>query len=340
MLAWMGAGGAAVMATLFSRNEARAGHDGTNVLHLGEFNNAPAGTNEGRTLLFADAEGRALDVRNSRQGGPDIGAIQAWSRGGGPAVQGNATTNLEFPPTGSGVGLLGSSGSGPGVAGNSISGNAVEGHSQTGTGVIGHSGTGTGGLFLSGSGSALSVLGRANMTASVAAAFGDTLFVENQMAGPGGGGAISAVAHGDAHSVEGVANGVGVGVSGVAGGDPFGEGPGDGVHGLSGTGTGVDGNSASGIGVRARSASGIALAVEGTARFSTAGFASIPAGEDSAFVPNAAVTDVSHISVTLTSDPGTRQVTWVEGSPGAGFTVHTSKKTPETHFTYLIVEPE
>jgi hypothetical protein len=41
--------------------------------------------------------------------------------------------------------------------------------------------------------------------------------------------------------------------------------------------------------------------------------------------------------VTFTSDPGSRQVVWVQGSPGSGFTVHTSsqtKKTPETHFTY------
>jgi hypothetical protein len=354
----MGAGGAALLATLFSRNEARAGHDGTNVMHLGESNNTPAGAS---TAVGANTEIFAFRVHNENLGGG--GGILADSKGHEAAMKGHAfdpsptgVFGASFSSTGGpgtgvgvagasagGIGVSGGAVTGRGVAGQSESGTGLAGRSETGTGVDGHSDTGAGGRFSSPSGQALSVLGRASMTAGVAAAFGDTLFVENQQAGAGGGGAISAVAHGDAHSVEGVANGMGVGVSGVAGGDPFGEGAGDGVHGISGTGTGVDGNSGSGIGVRARSTDGIALAVEGTSRFSTAGFAAIPAGDDSAFVPNSAVTDVSHISVTFASDPGSRQVIWVQGSPGSGFTVRTSsqtKKTPETHFTYLIVEPE
>jgi hypothetical protein len=379
LLAWMGAGGGAVLATLFTRNEAQAGHDGTNVLHLGEFNNAPSGSFAGGTLLVSEAQGRVFDVRNSNAGGQDAGAIQAWSRGGGPAVQGNATTNLEFPPTGSGVGVMGTTGSGQGVAGHSTSGSGVEGHSRMGTGVkgfatdpggtgtgvsgqsalgpgvqgisdggpgvSGRSNSGTGGAFSSESGRALTVVGRTSMTAEIAATDGDTLFVENRQTGDAGGGAISGIANGGAHGVEGITNGLGVGVRGVAGSDPFGHGPGDGVHGSTGTGIGVLGHTnAAGIGVEARSETpdGVALQVRGSARFSTAGAATIPAGVDAVFVANPAVTEESHVSVTLVSDPGPRQLAWVERNPGSGFTVHTSshtKRTPETSLTYLAVEP-
>jgi hypothetical protein len=93
---------------------------------------------------------------------------------------------------------------------------------------------------------------------------------------------------------------------------------------------------------RSESADGIALQVRGSARFSTAGTATIPAGTDAVFVANPAVTEESHVSVTVASDPGSRQLTWVERNPGAGFTVHMSsqtKKVPETSLTYLVVEP-
>jgi hypothetical protein len=342
MLAWMGAGGAALVATLFSRNEAHAGHDGTNVLHLGEANSAPPGRS---TQIGSNVDSFSVGVDNFHTG-PTAGGFHGRSLGALPAVQG-----VGHEPSFAGV--FGSSspasgdigkGSRTGVLGMSGSGPGVEGRSESGSGVSGHSDTGSGGQFSSNSGQALSAFGRASITASVAAVDGDTLFVENRQTGVGGGGAISAVAHGDeSHSVEGVANGLGVGVRGVAGGDPFGEGPGDGVHGTSGSGTGVDGNSGSGIGVRARSETGVALSVEGPARFSTAGSAVVPSGAESVFVPNPAVTAQSHVSVTLAGDPGPRQLVWVERSPGSGFTVHLSSappsKRPETPLTYLVVEP-
>jgi hypothetical protein len=343
LLAWVGAGGAAVIATLFSRNEAHAGHDGTNVLHLGEGNSVPP---DSKTGVASNVNAFSFDVDNFHTG-PTAGGLHGRSLGNLPGIQG-----VGHEPSFAGVfGISASAagdltqGSQTGVIGMSGSGTGVEGRSNSGTGVHGNSQTGTGGHFSSGSGPALVAVGRSSMTADVAAVDGDTLFVENSQSGEAGGGAISAVAQGGAHGVEGISNGSGVGVRGVAGSDPFGQGPGDGVHGTSGTGIGVLGHTtAAGIGVEARSesAAGIALQVRGSARFSTAGTATIPAGADAIFVANPAVTDESHISVTLVSDPASRQLTWVERDPGTGFTVHTSsqtKKTPETSLTYLVVEP-
>jgi hypothetical protein len=89
--------------------------------------------------------------------------------------------------------------------------------------------------------------------------------------------------------------------------------------------------------------SGWALVVNGRSVFSTVGSAVIPAGDASAFVPNLAVGATSHITVTLTSDPGPRQLGWVERSPGSGFTVHLTpapkKRRPETTLTYMVAEP-
>jgi hypothetical protein len=194
----------------------------------------------------------------------------------------------------------------------------------------------------------------------------DTLLVDNQSSGEFTG-AISATARGQ-KAVEGVGLGSEtVGVIGVSGEGPeYGMGPGTGVRGLSGTGTavhgfsggtgtGVDGESQSGIGVRGISNTGIgvqalnasvegfALAVGGKSKFDTAGSAVVPAGENSAFVPNPAVTGDSHVSVTLTGDPGPRQVGWVERSPGSGFTLNLTsappRRRPATPFTYLVAEP-
>ena len=113
-----------------------------------------------------------------------------------------------------------------------------------------------------------------------------------------------------------------------------------------GTGIGVRGRSEAGIGVQAEvdDPAGLALDVIGRARFSTAGSAVIPAGQNSAFVPNGNVTTNSHISVTLVGDPGGRYVRWVARSPAAGgFTIHLSSAPPparpQTPLTYLIVEP-
>jgi hypothetical protein len=131
---------------------------------------------------------------------------------------------------------------------------------------------------------------------------------------------------------------------------------GTGVSGDSFMGIGVNGHSDDGIGVRAFTFTGIgvhaegptALEVQGTAKFSTAGFDAILANQDSAMVSNVFVTALSHITVTLTGDPGQAGsaqgfkpvVVWVERQPGTGFIVHMSRPVRvDTPLTYLIVEP-
>lgn len=83
--------------------------------------------------------------------------------------------------------------------------------------------------------------------------------------------------------------------------------------------------------------------MDGRLGFSTAGNDVIPEGAESAFVADTRVTAASHISVTLTSDPGPRGVSWIERSPGCGFTVHLSPAPPKrrrsAQLTYLISEP-
>jgi hypothetical protein len=277
LLTFMGAGGAALFASLFSRNGAQAGHDGTNVLHLGEFNNAPPDSETGVSSNVNDF-GVSFDNAHT---GAQAGGIHTFSRGQLPALQANAISPAfagvfgvsSLPPghppafgKGSGNGVLGQSGSGSGVGGISDTGQGVSGNSGSGIGVVGTSETA-------------------------------------------------------------------VGVLGASGQLPLAQGPGVGVKGMSGTGTGVE----------AICDNGIALKARGKSAFSTAGSAVIPAGRNSAFVPNTAVTANSHISVTLASDPGPREVRWVERSPGSGFTVHLSPapppSRPETTLTYLIVEP-
>lgn len=88
---------------------------------------------------------------------------------------------------------------------------------------------------------------------------------------------------------------------------------------------------------------GLALDVVGKARFSTAGASTVNQGQNARNVQNPAVTTDSHISVTLMSDPGPRQIQWVERRPGIGFRLHMTSapqnQRPATQFTYLIVEP-
>lgn len=123
---------------------------------------------------------------------------------------------------------------------------------------------------------------------------------------------------------------------------------GNGVQGSSAAGNGVAGDSDTGTAGRFDSENGTALAVHGTATFSTAGSDTIPAGQDSVFVTHP-VTGDSHVSVTLTSDPGPRTLGWVErASDGSGFTVHLASDRPgrpgpatrpATSLTYLVIEP-
>jgi hypothetical protein len=148
------------------------------------------------------------------------------------------------------------------------------------------------------------------------------------------------------------------GYSAVAtGGTPSPTGNGTGVEGKSGGGKAIHGaaSASGGLGVLAEhTGSGLGLAVKGRAGFSTCGSGTIAASKDSADVSNPAVGSNSHISVTLTSNPGTpaaggpgpravpapAQVLWVERTPGTGFVVHmTDTVLSQTSFTYLIVEP-
>jgi hypothetical protein len=113
-----------------------------------------------------------------------------------------------------------------------------------------------------------------------------------------------------------------------------------GVHGFADTGTGVRGDSISGFGVSAASQTGIALRVEGKAAFATAGNGAIGPGLSHIAVPETHVTSDSHITVTLTDDPGNQAtVQWVKRN-AVGFVIHFSKKlAKKTPFSYLIVEP-
>ncbi len=142
----------------------------------------------------------------------------------------------------------------------------------------------------------------------------------------------------------------------------YANGAGAGVYGEAGNGTGVLGRSQTGNGVLGvapgeapaitalssgdvpgpsmLSDGGLALNVVGKARFSTAGAAAIPRWRRLAFVPNPAVTANSHITVTLTGNPGLASISWVERRPGTGFIVHVSGWSIwDVPFTYLIVEP-
>jgi hypothetical protein len=152
----------------------------------------------------------------------------------------------------------------------------------------------------------------------------------------------------------------GIGNTGVRGSGGVGvEGSGAvGVRGRpsSASGYGVWGSSPSGIAVLGESPSGTgvvatgltALHVQGTAKFSTAGSGSIPANQDSVTVSVPFITALSHVTVTLTGDPGQASsvpgfkpvVVWVERQPGTGFVVHMSRPVRvDTPFTFLVVEP-
>jgi hypothetical protein len=129
-----------------------------------------------------------------------------------------------------------------------------------------------------------------------------------------------------------------IGVEGVS--------DGVGVRGFSRDGIAVDGWTFNGTGVLARGPT--ALDVRGSAKFSTAASATILANQDSAFVSAPFVTALSHVTVTLTGDPGQAAsqpgfkpvVVWVERQPGTGFVVHMSRPVRvDTPFTFLVVEP-
>lgn len=268
----------------------------------------------GRAHFGADSESFALSVDNTNMA-EEAGGLYVTGHGGKPAIEGDAFPG-EFGP---GIGVQGVSGGGEtfgreagiGVQGVSGSGVGVDGFCESGLGVQGQSNTGMGGKFTNISGRGVGVQGNS---------FGGAADEE-----PGVG-------------VQGLTD-TGIAVHGKSD-------SGTGIEGVSETGEGIHGFSTSGTAARFTSGTpgGTALVVEGRAAFVTAGSASIPAGQSSVFVPQVEVTSDSHISVTLTSDPGNRQLKWVERDPGSGFTVHLAGgppkgRPPEISLTYLVVEP-
>jgi hypothetical protein len=114
-----------------------------------------------------------------------------------------------------------------------------------------------------------------------------------------------------------------------------------GVQGFADAGIGVRGDSVTGYGIAAASQRGIALGVEGRSAFATAGNGVMPAGTSRIAVAQVNVTSQSHITVTLTGNPGNEaSVHWVERTAAVGFEIHLSNHLArETPFSYLIVEP-
>lgn len=115
-----------------------------------------------------------------------------------------------------------------------------------------------------------------------------------------------------------------------------------GLLGYASDGKGVVGFSDNGIGVLAVSKGSPALRVEGKSSFSTVGNGTFPRMKKSFTVEvSGLVTEKSHISVTLTSDPGSdTSISWIERDPPDRFTINLTKSVLRaTSFTYFIVEP-
>jgi hypothetical protein len=131
-------------------------------------------------------------------------------------------------------------------------------------------------------------------------------------------------------------------------------GGGVGVEGSGGA-IGVDGNSSGGIGVHGFSeagdpglgglfenhSGGVGLGVVGRVAFGTVGAATLAGGQSSVFVADVNVRETSHITITPVTNPGGREMRWVERTPESGFTVHFSAggpRSPAIDFTYFIAE--
>ncbi len=259
-------------------------------------------------------------LANSRGGKPTIEADVFPSESNpGVGIQGVSYTGTSYEDgefaegpgigvqglSGTGTGVEGRSGSGPGVTAQSQSGNAFEGGSETGAGAFVGSSTGPG---VDATGGIVGVSGWS--PSGIAGVVGIGSIVRGEGTVPEEARGVLGIAPGDAPAVQCVSGG-------LLDQDthPWTPNP--------------DG--------------GLALDVVGKVRFSTAGAATVPQGQNSVFVPNASVTPNSHISITLISDPGPRQLRWLSRSGGSGFTVYFAGgppgQRPATDFTYLIVEP-
>jgi hypothetical protein len=181
--------------------------------------------------------------------------------------------------------------------------------------------------------------------AAAGAIAGGVLSTEKAEASHGSLNAVSASAANPA--IHGDNTGGGIGVEGTGGNvGVWGFGGSNGVRGESDYGYGVFGLSSTGPGVAAQGDP--ALQVLGNAEFRTAGSGIIPANQDSVIVSAYFVTALSHVTVTLTGDPGQAGsvpgfkpvVVWVERQPGTGFVVHMARPVRvDTPFTFLVVEP-
>jgi hypothetical protein len=350
-LALLGAGGAGAVAALVTAGNSAYAHGTTEAssatsdpaIHGDNTVGGPGvvGTSDsGDGVSGSSTTGHGVSGFSSRDSGV-FGRSETLN-----GVHGESPTGVGVAGDGSptGIGVLGGSESGNGVHGNSGSGVGVFGHSQSGVGIAGGSETGFG------------VQGFSPGSIGVHGVTETNDGVMGLCTGDGSTGNSIGV-HGFSANVgvSGESTG-GVGVSGLSqtGGGVVGDSRGGGIGGRfqSQDGMGVQGLSPGDTpAVQAWSANlsslisdgGLALDVIGKARFSTAGAGAVPRGANSVFVANAAVTGDSHITVTLTGDPGARQVRWIGRTPGSGLTVNLSPAPPsgrpQTPFTYLVVEP-
>ena len=321
LLRLIGAGGAALVAMLLPRNGAQATHGGgvdPDALHVGQDNFTVAPTTlsaeiptdpvpDPRALIVFIPQGRAITGHSSFGVG-----VNGHSNGGDPPEI--PSVGVEGTAHHDGIGVAGESkagegqgpGAGAGVSGSSGSGPGVQGNSESGPGALAGSTTGPGVDATSWSGP-----GAVGWSPSgVAGVIGIGSIMRGEGTVPEEARGLLGVAPGSAPAVQCVSGGLLDQDTHPWAPDPDG---------------------------------GLALDVVGKARFSTAGAATVPQGQNSVFVPNASVTPNSHISITLVSGPGPRQLRWIWRSGGSGFTVHFAGgppgQRPATDFTYLIVEP-
>jgi len=159
LLGLIGAGAAGTAIALLSADPAKAGHDGTNTLHLGEDNSVNAvttlssenltdppedrvslqvHTNIGRALGGASAFGVGVSGHSNAGEAPSFPpvGVEGTAHNDGIGVRGQSKAG-EGTGAGAGAGVVGESGSGPGVTGDSQGGPGVAGHSWNSDGVIG-----------------------------------------------------------------------------------------------------------------------------------------------------------------------------------------------------------
>lgn len=332
VLALAGAGGAALAAGLLPQAVARAGHTppglDPDALHLGEDND---GTGVPTTLTDSIAEDHVLKVANTQ----GFGAILATS--------GEITGEV---PLGGDTAILAISANGAAIR-------AVKLAAEEGAPAVAAEGGGVSPSIL-GFGS---IIGFGNMREEDlpdGVPLGPGEGVVGMSEQPDKAGVLGESVYLVNRGFEGAPPPLGIGVMGRTGtgtgviGEAFTNDPrpeyvdGTGVLGRSGQGTGVHGLSTTGIGVLASADTpAAALHVAGRAVFETAGTGVVPAGSNQAAVVTSFVGPDSQVIVTLTGNPGNRELRWVQMTP-TGFTVHLSPAPPNgrpaTPFAYVVLD--